>query len=164
MPESENEKRRGAFRPSPVQLLFVGEAPPVSGRFFYNGDSGLYRAMRDAFRIADPSTDDQNFLRRFQAAGCYLTDLCGYPVDQLETKARRATCTAGEPRLTKIIRDLQPDMIATLVRSIEPNVKRAASRAAWNGPFLHLPYPGRWISHRKIFTEDLIPVIRKLLR
>jgi hypothetical protein len=56
--------------------LFIGEAPPASGRFFYNRDSGLYRPLRDAFHYLDDSINDENFLSAFQAAGCYLIDLC----------------------------------------------------------------------------------------
>lgn len=67
----ERETLRERFLPKKVRILFVGEAPPASGRFFYSANSGLYRAMRDAFKSADPRIDDQNFLRRFQALGCY---------------------------------------------------------------------------------------------
>ncbi len=149
--------------PPLVRLLFVGESPPASGRFFYNCDSGFYRAMRSVFQAVDPSIDDSNFLDVFRDAGCYLVDLCGQPVDRLVPAKRAAVCASGEPRLARTIAELNPKMIATLVRSIEPNVKKAATLAEWDGPFLHLPYPGRWISHRKVFTEELVPVIRKLL-
>ena len=81
------ESLRRAFRPAQIQLLFAGEAPPASGRFFYRGDSGLYRAMRDAFAAIDPSIAGTDFLSRFREAGCYLVDLCPEPVDRL---------TAGE--------------------------------------------------------------------
>jgi hypothetical protein len=155
---------RQSFRPRKVRLLFVGESPPASGRFFYYRDSGLYRAMRDAFSLVDPTIDDENFLNRFQNAGCYLVDLCGRPVDDLDPVSRRAARKAGERRLAGIVAELQPERIATLVRSIETHVKKAASRAAWDGPFLHLPYPGRWIRHRRVFIERLIPEIRKVLK
>jgi hypothetical protein len=101
----DREKLRRVFRPAPVQLLFIGEAPPASGRFFYCGNSGLYRAMRDAFRSFDPSIDDENFLAVFQALGCYLTDLCAEPVDTLDSQsrltARHANCP---PRWREITR------------------------------------------------------------
>jgi hypothetical protein len=158
------EKLRRSFQPSRVRLLFVGESPPASGRFFYQRDSGLYRAMRDAFRQVDPSIHDENFLPRFQAMGCYLVDLCGRPVDDLQAKARREACSAGETRLAKMIVQLQPDAVACLLRSIEGNVERAAVRAHWNSPILRLPYPGRWRSHREAFTKLLAPSIRELLR
>jgi len=155
---------RQSCRPRKVSLLFVGESPPASGRFFYHRDSGLYRAMRDAFIAVDRTIGDENFLERFQDAGCYLIDLCGRPVDDLDPASRRAACDAAVPRLATIIAKLNPDCMATLVRSIEGGVKSAALRAGWNGRLLHLPYPGRWVQHRKLFIELLVPEIRNLLR
>lgn len=144
-------------------MLFVGESPPASGRFFYNRDSGLYRALRDAFHLVDESIDDQNFLAVFQAAGCYLIDACGRPVDRMEPLARRTACLAGEALLSRRIRSLQPNSIVTLVSSIRENVERAALRASWTGTMLTVPYPGRWIQHRKVFMELLLPHLKTLL-
>jgi hypothetical protein len=118
--------------------------------------------MRDAFRIVDASIDDENFLDAFHGAGCYLVDLCPEPVDHLDSKARRVACSASEALLAKIIAQLQPAMIGTVVRSIEGNVARSAARADWHGPFLHLPYPGRWSRHRDKFVEALVPAIVSL--
>jgi len=144
-------------------MLFVGESPPASGRFFYSRNSGLYRALRDAFRHVDESIGDENFLAMFQAAGCYLIDACGRPVDRMEPAGRRSACLAGEALLARRIRSLQPDSIVTLVRSIRENVERAALRAAWTGTMLTVPYPGRWIQHRKAFMELLVPHLNTLL-
>ena len=156
------ERLRRSFRPACVRLLFVGESPPVSGRFFYQRDSGLYRAMREAFRAINPLINDENFLAVFRSSGCYLIDLCPDPVDHLDLKSRRAACLAGEALLARAIVRLQPDMIATVVRSIEGNVTGSASRADWHGPFIHLPYPGRWSRYRDVFVEALIPVVKEL--
>jgi hypothetical protein len=157
------ETLRRRFRPARLRLLFIGESPPASGRFFYRGDSGLYRAMRDAFRAIDASITDTNFLSIFQASGCYLIDLCPTPVDHLDAKSRRAACLASEALLSRTISRLQPTAIATVVRSIEDNVARAASRADWDGVFIHLPYPGRWSGHRAVFVDTLLPAIGPLL-
>jgi hypothetical protein len=119
--------------------------------------------MRDAFRIADPSTADENFLAAFQAAGCYLIDLCPDPVDDLDRQARRIACRHGEALLSKRISRFQPIRIATLLRSIEGNVARAALQANWHDTFLHLPYPGRWSRQKDVFVDALVPVIRGLL-
>jgi hypothetical protein len=146
-----------------VRLLFIGESAPASGRFFYQGDSGLYRAMRDAFRMVDPAIDDQNFFAVFQASGCYLIDLCRRPVDDLEPKPRRAACRADEEWLSSLIIELQPAMIATLLRSIEGNVARALLRTRWRGMMVHLPYPGRWARHKRIFQSALTPIIAGLI-
>jgi hypothetical protein len=163
------EQRRRArltrrYRPAQLRLLFIGEAPPVSGRFFYQRDSGLYRAIRDAFRAVDPSITDADFLQVFQTAGCYLIDACPYPIDQLDLASRRAACQAAEPALCRTIKKLRPQMIATVVRSIRSNVERAASRAGWQGPLIDLPYPGRWRHHRDIFSGALVPTLRALAR
>lgn len=151
------EALRRKFLPSDLWLLFIGESPPASGRFFYRADSGLYRAMRDAFRAVDPSINDRNFLETFQASGCYLVDLCPYPVDHLDRKLRADICRASEGLLSTKIAHLQPRMIASVVRSIEGNILRATSAAKWHGPLIRLPYPGRWSHCRKVFLNTLIP-------
>jgi hypothetical protein len=157
------EALRAAYRPKKVKVLFVGESPPASGRFFYHRDSGLYRALRDAFHEVDDSIDDENFLAVFQRAGCYLIDACAEPVDRLEPEARQSACLAGEALLSRRIRALQPEIIVTLVRSISSNVEAAARRASWKGSMLTVPYPGRWVQHRKRFLELLVPQLEVLL-
>jgi hypothetical protein len=139
-------------------LLFVGESPPASGRFFYQGDSGLYRAMLSAFQRVDPTIDSTNFLSTFREAGCYLIDLCPDPVDDLDPKSRREACRAGEAALLRTIARLRPLMIVTVVRSIEKNVIRSAGGAGWHGTFLHLPYPGRWSRFRAVFVDTLAEI------
>ena len=158
------ERLRRRFRPDRLRLLFVGESPPASGRFFYQGDSGLYRAMRDAFQSVDPAISDANFLARFQALGCYLIDLCPEPVDHLDSKTRRTVCLANESSLSRTIARVHPPAIATVVRSIEGNIAQAACRAGWQGPVLHLPYPGRWSHHRNLFVAALAPAIGSLMQ
>ncbi len=157
------ERLRRTFQPARVRLLFVGESPPASGRFFYRRDSGLYRAMRDAFQRVDSSIGDDDFLAVFQSWGCYLIDLCPEPVDRLAPQARRAACQAGEGSLSRTIRHLQPAIIATVVRSIERDVAQAAARADWHGPLIRLPYPGRWSRYRDVFIDTLVPAIGGLM-
>jgi hypothetical protein len=157
------ETLRARYRPQSVRMLFIGESPPTSGRFFYNRDSALYRALCDAFHLVDETIVDENFLAVFQAEGCYLIDACRQPVDRMEPAARRAACVAGEALLSRSIQTLQPETIVTLVRSIRANVERAALRASWTGTLIAVPYPGRWVQHRKIFFELLVPLLKTLL-
>ncbi len=158
------ELLRRRYRPADLRLLFIGEAPPASGRFFYQRDSGLYRAIRDAFLAIDPSLTDESFLDAFQAAGCYLIDACAHPVDQLDSRSRRTACAASEASLCRHIRRLQPRAIVTLLRSIRENVDRAASRAGWHGLRIDVPYPGRWSGHREIFLAALTPQLKAIAR
>ncbi len=158
------ESLRRRFQPAQVRLLLIGESPPASGRFFYARNSGLYRAMRETFRTVDPSIGDGNFLAAFQAAGCYLIDLCAEPVDRLDAEPRRTARHAGEKPLALAIGRLQPSAIATMLRSIEDNVARAASLAGWRGPVIHLPYPGRWSRRRAEFVQTLAPAVQTLMQ
>ena len=157
------ERLRRRYRPNHVRILFVGEAPPASGRFFYQGDSGLYRAVRDTFLAAFPSLLTGEFLEEFRSLGCYLVDLCGEPVDHLARSARMSICGAGEVRLARTIRALRPTAIVTLVRSIRASVGRAQRMAYWTGLHLELPYPGRWKDHRVEFQRQLAPILLKTL-
>jgi hypothetical protein len=159
----EREVLRRKYRPKQVRILFVGEAPPASGRFFYRGNSGLYRAVRDTFLAAFPSLSKDEFLDTFQESGCYLVDLCGEPVDYLPRGARLKVCCRSEARFTGAVRTLQPKVVVTLVRSIRTSVERALMTAKWTGVHLELPYPGRWKHHRLEFQNRLVPVLIKTL-
>jgi hypothetical protein len=158
----EREKLRESFQPPRIQLLFIGESPPASGRFFYSADSGLYRATRMAFQIADSKIDDENFLTIFQQHGCYLTDLWQEPIDHLAPDRRRALRRAGEKYLARQLKRFRPVMIAPVLRSIANNVENATLLAAWHGRILQLPYPGRWSRHREAYIKALVPIIRRL--
>jgi len=157
------ERLRRLYRPSRIRILFVGESPPASGRFFYRADSGLYRAVRETFVRAFPSLRNTEFLDSFRSLGCYLIDLCGEPVDNMSPDARRQACGRGEKRLVQEIRAIQPQTIVTVVRSIGTNVRRAQERVDWSGRYLELPYPGRWPQHRKEFCRLLVPFLRQIL-
>lgn len=158
-----HEQLRRKYRPEQVQLLFVGESPPASGRFFYAGDSGLYRAMFQVFAGVDPDINRETFLEGFQRRGCYLVDLCPNPVDRMTSAQRRSECRDGEQVLARAIARLRPQMIATMLRSIEDNVANAVERANWSGPMIHVPYPGRWAHLRAEFARRLGPLIASLL-
>ena len=127
------EVLRERYRPVRVRLLFVGEAPPASGLFFYRADSVLYRAIRSAFVTAFPALRSEDFLASFQALGCYLVDLCGRPVDRLDKEERRRVCAESEVRLARTIKRLQPKTVITVVRSISTNVERAAAEGRLDG-------------------------------
>lgn len=157
------ERLRRHYRPDQVRILFIGESPPASGRFFYQADSGLYRAVREAFLRAFPSLKKTEFLASFCSLGCYLVDLCGEPVDNMMEQDRIDGCRRGETRLAQEIRAIRPKVIVTVVRSIRSNAKRAQERAGWSGRHLELPYPGRWHRHRAKFHRLLVPFLRQTI-
>lgn len=159
----ELEALRNKYRPAHVNILFIGEAPPASGRFFYRADSGLYRAFRTAFIAAFPSLQNAEFLDAFKSLGCYLVDLCENPVDDLPQKSRRLACAAGEAGLARDICDIKPKTVVTVVRSIAANVRHALQLANWSGEYIEVSYPGRWFHHQLAFQEVLVPLLRREL-
>ena len=159
----EREALRRRYKPDEVRILFIGEAPPRSGRFFYRGNSGLYRAVRDTFLTAFSTLTADKFLEAFQASGCYLVDLCGQPVDHLLPKVRATICSDGEGRLEHAVRCLRPKVVVTLVRSIRGSVEQVLAKAGWSGIRLEPPYPGRWKHHRVEFQRQLVPLLMETL-
>jgi hypothetical protein len=158
------ERLRESYRPERVRVLFVGEAPPASGAFFYRRDSGLYRALSTTFAEAFPRLRGRDFLAAFRDLGCYLVDLCGRPVDRLGPRERREARRMGEARLAEAMRRLRPLAIVVLLRSIDENCVRAEEMAAWSGLRIVVPYPGRWVKWRDEFKEILVPVLRLWVR
>jgi hypothetical protein len=158
------ERLRKSYRPEQVRILFVGEAPPASGRFFYKADSGLYRAIRETFIAAIPALRDADFRESFRSLGCYLVDLCGRPVDRLGASRRRQVCMEGEVILSRTLQKLRPLILITVVRSITGNVSRARQKSNWKGLHIELPYPGRWQTHKVAFRLGLVPILRKEFR
>jgi hypothetical protein len=162
---TEREALRRRFLPARVRVLFVGESPPAGGTFFYAGDSGLFRATRDAFRDAFEGFDDcEPFLDRFARVGCYLYDLCTEPVNHL-TNGRRAAHRAGEAQLAQTLAELRPRVIMVLLKSIAANADRAASAAGCAHIERHvLTYPSRWHHHRLAYRSELAMILRDLAR
>jgi len=157
------ERLRRKYRPARVRLLFVGEAPPASGRFFYRADSGLYSAIREAFAISFLGISQLDFLESFRDLGCYLVDLCREPVDRLTARQRKKTWFESEARLAALLKRIRPQVVITVLLSISPSVKRAQARANCAAPQLQLPYPGRWKRHRVAFLKQLVPFLRRNL-
>jgi len=155
------ERLRQRHRPRRVIILFVGEAPPASGRFFYQADSGLYRAIREAFVEVFPVLRERPFLASFRKMGCFLVDLCRSPVDRWNPGRREKARRDGETRLSNTLKQLRPEIVVTVVRSIADNVERSQGKARWSGLHIKLPYPGRWHHHRIVFVRALAALLRK---
>lgn len=156
----------GAFyRPSPSRILFVGESSPAGGTHFYQADSQLYRATRDAFglglSVARPP-EGAAFLSWFQELGCWLVDLAGRPVDRLAATERASAVSAGIPGLTLILRELRPERVLVVLRRIAPAVRAAAREAGFDEHAIDvLPFPTRqW---RSVYVQQLAGIVGEVL-
>jgi hypothetical protein len=150
-----------------VSLLFVGESPPAGGTFFYQANSTLYEATKEAFRLAVPDlVRGPNFLERFAALGCYLDDLCLEPVNHLKlhnplAKAKRLRAREeGEALLAARIGGYSPRHVVVVMKGIESNVRRAVELAGLpHVPATALPFPGRK-EHRDRYVEELAGLLK----
>lgn len=158
------ERARRRYRPPRVRVLMVAESPPASGRFFYHADSGLYRAVRDAFASVYAPTTGPTFLDSFRARGWYLVDLCRTPVNHLRPPARRQAHARGVRGLARTVRRLRPRAVVLVVRMISGPVRRALRLAEWSGPSWEVSYPGRWAAARRAFATQFRTVLLRVKR
>jgi hypothetical protein len=160
-----HEALRESFRPRRVRVLFVGEAPPSSGAFFYEPRSSRHRVVERVFAKAfDVSFDEDEFLGWFSRAGCYLEDLSHRPVEGLTAEGRRALYDTGTERLAATLGELRPAVVVTLLRRIAPHVRAAVERAELAAEVVDVPYPGRWPAHRLVFERTLVRDLRRWQR
>ncbi len=159
-----HEALRESFRPERVRVLFVGEAPPSSGAFFYEPGSSRHRVVQRVFEKAfDLTFDDGEFLVWFSKAGCYLEDLSHRPVEGTTSAGRRALYEEGTERLAATLRELRPEVVVILLRRIAPHVRAAVERAELSAEVVDVPYPGRWPAHRLVFERTLVRGLRRWL-
>jgi hypothetical protein len=134
------EAARARFRPDHITTLFVGESAPVSGDFFYFGNTALQlylqRAVEDAFGVGG------NFFERFKAYGWYLDDLVLTPVNQLVKADRIAQCQAAQGSLAARIVEYRPLAIVSLLMSIRTIVDAAAIQAGSTAQRFAVPFAG----------------------
>jgi hypothetical protein len=153
------------YRPSACRLLFVGESSPAGGTHFYQADSNLYRATREAFgrglSVARVPEGDA-FLAWFRDLGCWLIDLADRPVNDLAEGDRSAAVGAGIPRLAVTLRQLRPERVVVVLRQVAPAVRSAAAQAGFDEHAIDvLPFPVRqW---RLAYVEQLAGIVGEVL-
>lgn len=88
VPNPRIEVIRRKFKPAKIRILFIGESPPASGTFFYDGNSNLAKYTQHAFENCFGTSVSQmsEFLRFFKEQGCFLDDLCLYPINDIKNK------------------------------------------------------------------------------
>jgi hypothetical protein len=165
------EKLRHSHRPCPISVLFIGEsAPPSSGKFFYSGNSVLYRAMKKAFG------GRADFLTKFKSKGYFLDDLVLFPADNATAEQRkqylencqRDLYRKNIPSLARRIKKYRPQGILILLSGVkfENAVLMAlekANRRIPDGKVEHYgttPFPNRF--HLESFLKKMRKIIRKL--
>jgi hypothetical protein len=152
------EELRKSFYPGTVATLFVGESAPASGRFFYSGNSSLFRAMKRAFG------DRETFLQDFKTKGFYLDDLVLTPVNKLKRPERSRQRQDAVPELAKRLSEYKPKAVVVVMRAILPTVRKAMHMAGIMYEPFCVPHPafGNWTRFSNAMTQiiDDLPVAK----
>ena len=154
------EAIRAQFRPERVTTLFVGESAPISGDFFYRGNSNMLRYMQKAVECIFGQSED--FLTTFKKYGWYLDDLVLTPVNHFKHSERKATCRNAQNGLATRIAGYQPTAIVSLMVGIEKIVEAAAIEAESTASRFSVPFPGNGQQAR--FHAKMIEILPKLPR
>ena len=108
--------------------------------------------------------DNETFFRYFQAAGCYLDDLCHEPVDKMPKAQREAQLIASIDGLAQRLREKNPAIVAIALKKIEPYVRAAIELSGIRPldvavlPFAGNGHQGKYIDGQSRILRQNIPV------
>jgi hypothetical protein len=148
------EQIRSRFRPSEIDVLFVGESAPASGKFFYNMNSSAFRETRKAFSnyLGRPFGNDE-FLDWFRERKFYLDDLVMKPINKEGDKQRSCACTDGIPDLALRIAGYRPKHVVAIAKSIDKFVREALRLSGVHARYSCVSFPGT--GQQRNFHRDM---------
>jgi hypothetical protein len=157
-----NEAIRNFYRPDKIKVLFVGESPPASGKFFYRGGAMTAFTMKAFMTAYDISFAGQKeFLDDFKAFGCFLDDLSHSPVNRLKGTEREQVLKDSVDSLADRVRNSEPAVVIAVFRKIEGHVRRAVEKSGIAATVCVLPAPGN--GHQNKYVQGLVEILRKHL-
>lgn len=115
------------------------------------------RAFERTHKISFP--DSEAFLNFFKAAGCFLDDLCDYPVNDLPPGKREECLRANVFDLSGRIWDMDPPVIAIALKKIERHVREAIKLSGRSPDVFVLPFPGN--HYQNEYVKKLSEIIRE---
>jgi hypothetical protein len=172
------ERARRRYRPKPIKVLFVAEAPPASPqRFFYfdkvKAHDGLFLALmrwlyeeaRDA-ELIELRERKPEFLRRFAADGYYLVDASETPMPKNAAASTKRRMLSGSLTiLKKTLRKLSSEetrivLISSAVFRVCYAPLRASGLNVINTELMDFPSTG----HQREFGRKLGQLLDENLR
>lgn len=152
----DTETIRARHKPDWIVTLFVGESAPVSGDFFYKGNTALARHMRSAMEAAGLDCGE-DFLATFKSLGWYLDDLVLEPIDDRSRAERKALHRQWQEHLTQRIATYRPRAVISLLYSIRDIVEAAAARGAKDARTDAVHFPGN--GQQNLFKADMARIL-----
>lgn len=155
------EKLRYNYIPQKVKVrvLFIGEAPPANGNFFYKGDSTLLGCTKEAFAkvYKRKFSDYMDFLKFFQSIDCFLEDLCDDPIDRDPVYFQCQKRLESIPKLAKKIDELKPKSIIVFIKRIKEYVDEAVKQTNFSDSDVYIPnaLPFPRGDYKRIYIKEL---------
>jgi len=159
---NEIERLRESYKPEKIKILFVGESAPAGGAFFYDGNPHIFTTnIRKTFEMALDVTlrDNKEFISYFKDKQCYLDDLSREPINHLPPAERLVMLQESVEPFSKRLREMNPDVIIILMRSIEHHVRNAIELSGVNSEVVATYFPG--VGHLHEFRKDVIPILQR---
>jgi hypothetical protein len=154
---------RKSNKPDQIKLLFVGESPPASGKFFYHKGLMTTFTSRAFEKVFDRVfSDTHSFLNFFRLSGCYLEDICLEPVDKMTPKERTMMLKDSIEYFSRRLKEYHPEAIVIVLKRIESHVKEALRKAEISCPVYMLPFPG--FGHQKRYINKLCEILQNHLQ
>lgn len=156
---------RDKWKPDAVKFLIIAESPPASGGYFYfpetTGKDSLFNATMKALdiyperKVMPKGLDKTRMLAKFQARGFFLVDVSYSPIAKLSRKEMRKAIKKGIPAVIAKVRELNPDGIIIIKKSLFEPVKAALEEAGFGGKILNekaVPFPssGNQRTYRRV--------------
>ena len=160
MSYSDVEPLRASFRPSRVQVLFVGESAPAGGDFFYKGTGQVHREFQRA--LSPIIGVKPSFLGAFMAAGMYLDDLVLEPVNRLTRSEKKAMHTSNVPSLAGRIREYQPLAVIAFMKAIRKPVEDAVAASGCGCVVQTVSFPGN--GRQADFRTEMAAILPEVLK
>jgi len=159
--KSPQEVKRKDYKPKRIRFLLVAESMPESGSFFYFENSTLYEYTKETF-LNNFNWSSKDFLKFFKSNGFYLDDLCQEPINHLSNSEKIKVSEAYQESMAQRIKEYDPLIVVTLLKSIEKNVNRAINTSGKNVSNIVVTSPFFGGQHK--FVAELDWVIKNKIK
>jgi hypothetical protein len=157
---------RQQYQPETVQVLFITEAVQPGNVFFYNKNSNVFRAVKEACsQVFGAFKSSDEFLEFFKKNGCYVDYLCPDLINGLTPELRQQARTNGISPLSERLVLLQPKVVITVMKVLEKEVIEAIRLSAITSVNYTsaIAFPAHSKTNADKCVKELVAILNELL-
>ncbi len=157
---------RNRYLPSKLNLIFILESPPVSGKYFYDESGKTTEPLFSAFmKFSNYSPSDKtDGLEHFKNEGHFLVDATYKQVNKLKGKIRDYTILSDYNRLIEDLENLSPKKNVPIIL-VKSNICRMFDERLTERGFnilnkgVVIPFPSH--GQQKKFHSEMLTVLSR---